>query len=240
VRKWQAVVFDLDDVLYPERDYVLSGFAAVAQWAEVRLNISATEGIGELTEFFDRGVRGNTFNRWLTARGISDDGIVGEMIRVYRDHEPTLTAFPEIPRLLKDLRKSCRLGLLSDGYLGVQQRKISALGLSSYFNSIILTDSLGRQFWKPSEVPFNEAMRRLNSPARKAVYIGDNPLKDFFGARQIGMYTIWLRRESGEYVTFEAPTDRHAPHLVVNSFADLRDALLHVNEARELFFDGAR
>ena len=26
-----AIIFDLDDTLYPERDYVLSGFRAVAQ-----------------------------------------------------------------------------------------------------------------------------------------------------------------------------------------------------------------
>jgi FMN phosphatase YigB (HAD superfamily) len=37
LRDWQGIVFDLDDTLYPERGYVLSGFKAVASCAEARL-----------------------------------------------------------------------------------------------------------------------------------------------------------------------------------------------------------
>jgi putative hydrolase of the HAD superfamily len=38
------LVFDLDDTLYPERQFALSGFAAAGRWAEAEL------GLGGLAE----------------------------------------------------------------------------------------------------------------------------------------------------------------------------------------------
>ena len=57
VPKWRAIVFDLDDTLYPERDYVLSGFRAIARWAAEHLRIPAEDGYRELAELFAAGVR---------------------------------------------------------------------------------------------------------------------------------------------------------------------------------------
>jgi putative hydrolase of the HAD superfamily len=56
----RAVIFDLDDILYPERAYVLSGFHAVAAWAEEQLKIPRRLGFAELRQLFEDGVRGNT------------------------------------------------------------------------------------------------------------------------------------------------------------------------------------
>ena len=70
---WQAIVFDLDDTLYPERAYVLSGFRAVAAWAAGELGLPVTQGFAELRRLFDDGVRGDTFNRWLESHGFQPD-----------------------------------------------------------------------------------------------------------------------------------------------------------------------
>ena len=55
--KLEAVVFDLDDTLYPERSYVLSGFSAVADWAERTLAIPRATVLADLRAYFDSGVR---------------------------------------------------------------------------------------------------------------------------------------------------------------------------------------
>jgi len=70
VPRWRAVVLDLDDTLYPEAAYVRSGFRAVAGRAEGTLGIPAPEGERELVSLFEAGVRGDTFDRWLAARGL--------------------------------------------------------------------------------------------------------------------------------------------------------------------------
>jgi putative hydrolase of the HAD superfamily len=222
--KWQAIVFDMDDTLYPEHTYVLSGFAAVAAWAEQHLNIPQAQGYNELHRFFKQGVRGNTFNHWLSAHGIGEERIP-ELVQVYRDHEPTLQPFPGIEALLQRLRQSYRLGLVSDGYLGVQQRKFKALGLQHYFDAVVFSDEWGRQAWKPSTVPFEAIRERLGTEAIYSIYIGDNPKKDFFGARQIGMHTIWFRMPGSEYGHLQPPTTEHAPHSIVSDVEALQDAL---------------
>lgn len=222
MKKWQAVIFDLDDTLYPERDYVLSGFRAVSTWAETHLGIPAAQGFIELKSLLDTGVRGNTFDRWLTSHQIPANGAVQEMVRIYRNHAPTLTPFPEVPDLLLLLKKTYRLGLLSDGYLEVQQRKLYALRLTHYFDAIVFSDQWGRESWKPSVRPFAEILARLRTDAGVSIYVGDNPTKDFLGARQIGMFTIWVKRPGGFYTSMQPPTANHAPDLTLGSLDELQ------------------
>lgn len=223
--RWQAIVFDLDDTLYPERDYVLGGFRAVAAWAEPRLGLPADRGFAELRSLFEQGVRGDTFNRWLLGHGLDAALLIAEIVRVYREHQPALQPFPEMPKLLHGLRESARLGLVSDGYLDVQRRKLAALGIERYFDAIVFSDEWGRTAWKPSTQPFEAVLRRMDAAAGAAVYVADNPTKDFLGARRAGMSTIWLHRPGGGYAHLCPPTLEHAPDLTVTTPAELAEVL---------------
>jgi len=118
------------------------------------------------------------------------------------------------------------MGLLSDGYLEVQQRKFEALGLASFFEAVLFTDELGRSFWKPHAKPFEVLLQRLciNDP-EKAIYIADNPLKDFLGANKLGMTTIWYHCPDGEYSKLSPPTKAHEPHAEIFSLSELMGVL---------------
>lgn len=216
----KAIVFDMDDTLYPERDFVLSGFQAVAAWASVNLGISESIGSATLFQLYSEGVRNNTFDRWLTIHGIETE-IVPELLDIYRQHPPNISPFPEAIDLLKTLAQSYQIGLVSDGYLAVQQRKWKALGLESFFDAVVFSDSLGRENWKPSMAPFKLVLDRLNISPQFSVYIGDNPRKDFFGARQLGMYTIQFKHSRSEYGNLQPPSPDHCPHLMVDSLAEI-------------------
>jgi len=222
---WQAIVFDLDDTLYPERDYVLSGFKAVAGWAELNLGIPSACGLRELTSLFEEGVRGDTFNLWLARRGLAPAAIVPDLLRVYREHEPELSAFAEVESVMSGLGGRYRLGLVSDGYLGVQQRKWKALGLEGYFDAVVFSDELGREHWKPSPRPFEAVLERLGAEACAAVYVADNPAKDFYGARALGMFTVRVRRPGGEYSSLDPEAPMHAPHVTLNCLTGLEERL---------------
>jgi len=225
VSKWQAIVFDLDDTLYPERDFVLSGFRAVAQWGEMHLGIQRDQGYAHLCALYESGVRGDTFNRWLAAQGIADARLISQLIQVYREHLPRLTPFPEVPDLLTRLHHRYRLGLLSDGYLDVQRRKLVALGLESYFGAIVFSDEWGREAWKPSLKPFQAILQQLKVPASAVIYVADNPLKDFLGARQVGMFTVRIQRSGGEYAHLVPPTPQHAPDHTITDLTELERVL---------------
>ena len=223
---WRAIVFDLDDTLYPERDYVLSGFRAVAAWSDPNLGIPAEQGFAELQALLDQGVRGEIFNRWLERHGLVDDGRVARLVALYRQHEPKISLFPEVTSLLSSLRTRYYLGLLTDGYREVQQRKLAALNLAGYFDAVVFADEWGREAWKPSPVPFYAVLERLGhlSPA-EAVYVADNPTKDFLGARRVGMATVWVRRPTGFYANEEPADLEHHPDICVRRLDELGPAL---------------
>ncbi|NLX10377.1 MAG: HAD family hydrolase [Chloroflexi bacterium] len=231
MNRWQAIVFDLDDTLYPERDYALSGFRAVAHWADSRLGIPAGQGYAELRRMFEQGVRGDTFNRWLAAHGVPADGWIEELVQVYRTHIPVLTPFPEVPALLAALRPHYRIGLVSDGYLDVQRQKFAALRLADYFDAVVFSDEWGREAWKPSIFPFVRVAQMLRVEPRRAMYVADNPTKDFLGARRAGLTTVWCRRAHGEYTHLEPPTDEHEPDWSIPSLAAFENILIRLENS---------
>jgi putative hydrolase of the HAD superfamily len=226
VSKWQAIVFDLDDTLYPERDFVLSGFRAVAQWVETHLSVQRDQGYANLCALYESGVRGDTFNRWLAAQGITGEALIPQLVQVYRQHPPCLIPFHEAPELLIRLHRHYRLGLVSDGYLDVQRRKLAALGLEPHFDAIVFSDEWGRDAWKPSIKPFQAVLHRLDVTPSSAIYVADNPLKDFLGARQVGMFTVRIQHPGGEYAYLAPPTPQHAPDHTINKLTEL-ERLLH-------------
>lgn len=215
------MIFDLDDTLYPEREFVISGFGAAGAWISSNLGLPADQAASELLSLHDGGARGDTFDRWLKDHGFDVRPYVDRLVAAYRRHRPRIEAFPGVPGLLKRLRASHRLGLISDGPYDVQSGKLKALGLGEWFDAVIFSDLYGRDAWKPSTKPFKIALSVLGSPAKEAVYIADNPNKDFLGARELGMASIRVRPEGGYYSLCEPPTPRHAPDIEVGDIADI-------------------
>jgi putative hydrolase of the HAD superfamily len=203
---WRAIAFDLDDTLYPEAEFVRSGFREVGNWSWKTLNRDPYTTFCELVELFENGVRGIVFNTWVARHGLSPN-LIGDMVTVYREHFPTIEPFPGVREMLTDLRREFRLGLLSDGLLAIQERKLSALGIGHLFDTVVFSDRIGREFWKPSVKPFLELLRSLQVTAKETVYIGDNPVKDFVACRQLGMYSIWLQHSSGIYSRLKPESD---------------------------------
>ncbi len=221
----RAVVFDLDDTLYPERAYVLSGFRAVALWCEDRFAIRADHAFDEMCELLDSGVRRDTFDRFCEAHGLDAQASIPEMVRVYRRHQPNLTPYEGVLDMLKRCGERYLLGLVSDGYLDVQQAKLMALGIGPLFDGVVFSDELGRDHWKPSTRPFETISEMLGVQPDQAVYVGENSLKDFLGARRAGMRTIRVLGPAGFYTHEPPPSPEHAADLEIGSLADLEHAL---------------
>lgn len=224
MRPWQAVVFDLDDTLYPESQFVASGMTAVAYWAAQQFAFPEKRTLEQLAELMRRGVDGHTFDHWLAMHGLPQDLAAG-MVDVYRGHEPAISPYPGVVRLLESLRRECRLGMVTDGHWAVQQRKVVALGLDPYFHTIVYTDERGREFWKPSPESFQYVLDRLGVSAAAAIYVGDNPKKDFRGARETGMATVRIRHAGGLHHNLEPATEEDTPVWDVTTIEELNRVL---------------
>ena len=219
----RAVVFDLDDTLYPEIEFVYSGYQAVAEAVRGRLGIEIYD---DLTSLFGAGQRGDLFTPVLRKHlGDVQEPYVEQLVSIYRKHEPILHPYPEVPDLLRKLKPSHRLAIISDGRLCVQQRKLQALHLDGYFDVVIFTDQWGREAWKPSTRSYEAVLERLSVSGMESVYIADNPSKDFHGARRVGMHTIRVRRPGNIYGQLEPPSSEFAPDLEIETLNGLDTAL---------------
>jgi putative hydrolase of the HAD superfamily len=188
------VVFDLDDTLYLECDYVRSGFQHVAQLAAKSAE-EAPDLAAWLWAAFEQGVRGDTFNRLLSAHPtVAARFTPAELVDAYRSHAPSIAFLPGIPDLLARLRaRHLRLGVLSDGALISQRAKAKALGLEEWFDPVLLTASRGDAHVKPGTGGFEWIAAAWGLPHAQLAYIADNPLKDFVAPRKLGWLTVRLR-----------------------------------------------
>jgi len=228
----KAIVFDLDDTLYPERAYVINGFRAVAALAERELGLAAEQCFEELQALFEAGARERTFDTWLRNHGIDPAVRVRAMVRWFRNHEPRISLFPGVLELLSDLRSRHALGLLTDGHSAVQRRKVAALEIARFFDAVVFTDDFGIDHWKPSTQPFALILERLGTAGAEAAYVADNPIKDFVGARAEGMFTIRVRSPLGLYSHLEPPSPTHAPDAEIEDLSDLARLIHHMAPKR--------
>ena len=225
-----TVAFDLDDTLYPEREFVFSGFEAVDKWLQEKHSVHGFADVAR--KIFYTGRRGKIFDEVLPLLGVEPKpNLLASLVEVYRTHEPTLTLFSDAREILEWAAPRFRLALITDGYAEVQARKIRALGLESLISCQIITDELGRAHWKPSPVPYRRVMANYPGPASGYLYVADNPRKDFIGAKQLGWKTIRMRRPEGEHADY-LPTAAEAPDGEITTLLPLRQLLLRGAQVR--------
>jgi putative hydrolase of the HAD superfamily len=216
-------VFDLDDTLFPESEFVQSGFRAVDAWLQETWD---TKGFFEKASAqFEAGTRGNIFDQVLRELCVPAGAeLVRQMVEVYRDHSPRINLFPDARWALDQLSGVCQLGLITDGYLRVQQRKVAALGISKRFASIVYSDLHGHEAWKPSPLPYQQVTRELGCNPDECVYIADNPAKDFITARKLNWLTIRVRRPDGEHTSVRLDA-LHEADIEIANLHELKQAL---------------
>ncbi len=194
-----TVIFDLDDTLYDEIDYCKSGFMAVAEFlVEVSQNHSAQNIFEAFWQQFTAGNHTTTFNVALESLAIEyDNELITQIVNVYRGHTPNIQLPAESREVLDILLRKYDLALLTDGFLPAQQLKVQALDIDHYFKHIVYTEELGREFWKPSPVGFEELIKVLKIKPENAVYVADNCKKDFIAPNKLGLGSVQLMRGAG-------------------------------------------
>ncbi len=186
-----VMVFDLDDTLYQERDYMLSGFRAVARRAASPEVTDAL--VREMEKAYMHGD-----NSMDALAGILDipastrKDVIAEWVEVYRSHIPELTLPDSTASTLQSLcDRGVELALITDGRSHSQRAKIEALGLQRYFAPDNIYISEERGSGKESMEPFAYMVHRYPE-ASGFTYVADNPAKDFLYPNLMGWYTICL------------------------------------------------
>jgi putative hydrolase of the HAD superfamily len=189
-----VVVFDLDDTLYDEVEFVKSGLRAVAGYLQNETYYDF------MTDVFQEEGSGKVFNKLLQAYNISIP--LNKLIEVYRFHEPDIILPIQSEKILKFAQRY-KTALISDGNYKMQQKKFDALGLAKYIEYPILTDLYHTE--KPALKPYEMIMRQFKDEDT-FVYVADNPKKDFIAAEKLGWKGIRYKNPVGIYKQFKSNT----------------------------------
>jgi HAD superfamily hydrolase (TIGR01509 family) len=87
-----------------------------------------------------------------------------------------------------------KVGLLSNfTYAPVVYFSLNQLGVSKYFNTVVVSEENGWR--KPSPNIFRDVLERLRVSADEAVYVGDSPIEDVKGAKDVGFKAVFVRSQ---------------------------------------------
>jgi len=225
----KVLLFDLDDTLYEEKQFAVSGFIKVAEFIEDKFKINKDFFCKILIDIFNESKRGDIFNLALKRVNVTyEEKIIHAIVKIYREHNPKIKLDKDVKLLLVKLRKVYSLGIITDGYFEVQKKKVQALRLEGIFDSIIYTDEYRREYWKPDVLGYKLALEKFRVLPEESIYIGDNPYKDFIGAKKIGISTVRILKSGREYYNvrldkeYEADYEIRELHEIINVLKALK------------------
>ncbi len=186
----KGVIFDLDDTLYSEKNYVKSGYKAVSDYL----------GGGHesrLWKYFESGKP--AIDELLKELQCMEEK--AEVLKVYREHTPDIHLYTGALDMIRELQsRGIKIGIITDGRPVGQRNKIKALGLDKLVDDIIITDELGGiQFRKPCDIAFRIMLTRWRMNPADVMYVGNNVAKDFQAPQQLGMKYVWFKNPDGLY-----------------------------------------
>ena len=223
----RALIFDLDNTLYPEKDFVTSGYQAVARHLANRYGCSYDYAFSSMMTTLDAFGKARVFPALLDR--LPNVSIpLAELVAVYRQHRPLICLYPGYLGLLKDLAHRYRLGVITDGLPDVQQRKVRALGLENVMEKILYTWEYGTEKQKPHPLPFSVMLEALEADPESALYIGDNPDKDCRGAHGVGMKYAEIRN-AAFLDSASGSRNADAPEFIIDTLFQLPQILMQMN-----------
>lgn len=223
----QAIIFDLDDTLYPENDFVRSGYRAVARHVAEACGVPFEAACSSMMASFEASGRESVFPG-LLERFPQISLSLAELVQIYRQHDPSIRLSPDYLSLLESLSQNYRLGIITDGLPSVQEKKVKALGLDSIIEKIIYSWDYGVDRQKPHPYAFSLILEFLQTDPAATLFIGDNPEKDGRGAQNSGMR--YAQIQHSQWKPFRrGTTAQSAPEFVIGTLLQLPQLLQQLN-----------
>ena len=187
----KGIIFDLDDTLYSESDYVRSGYQKIGMY------LGRADAAQHLWNYFCD--KKPAIDAYLSEIDMPEQK--ENCLQIYREQMPDISLYPGVEDMLVSVRsKGIYIGVITDGRPEGQHQKLKALGLENLVDDIIITDELGGpQFRKPCDIAFRIMQLRWKIPYEQMLYVGDNPTKDFQACRQLGMQCVYFNNREGLY-----------------------------------------
>lgn len=189
----QSICFDVDNTLVDRSHAVkcyihelINRFPRLLAYGE---KPSIVEMIAEKDNhgYLDRSEFCQWMSRKFSVLEMSPEAVWMDFSRHLKQH---FYPDPEIVKLLKGLENRYPLYIITNGSKETQLAKLKRSGIDHFFKGIFISGEVGAS--KPNPKIFKMALSKANCKPRQAIYVGDDPINDIWGAARIGMKTCWV------------------------------------------------
>jgi putative hydrolase of the HAD superfamily len=229
--KCKAIIFDMDDTLFLEEEYVLSGFKEVSFFLNLKFGIDARESYKFLKNRFIKHGRKKIFNCLLNRhvqilKGVNINNLIAELVEVYRKHKPDIELNPMVINVLTNIRqKKIKIVIATDGLSTMQENKFVALGLDKLVDNVVYCWS--HDAAKPSKKCFKIAAKMVGVGIEDCMVVGDHPEHDIIPARMLGIKSYRVR--TGRFSNLKNDY-KYPPHLSFSTLEDFfQEVIKHEN-----------
>lgn len=215
-----VLVFDLDDTLYAEFDYKVSGIKSVVRRIA---DLYPQYGVSELETLLD--FKKQDWLDTLCRHCGLNEAEQQSLLWHYRLHTPDIAPYLAAANFAALTKDFAATALISDGRSITQRLKLSALGLSDCFDDILISEAYGSQ--KPDGLRFQTIQNKYAGKDYRFIYIGDNIKKDFITPKRMGWLTIGLEPRS-DNIHIHNPRDfdsEYHPEIWLKSLSRLSDLI---------------
>ncbi len=230
---YNVLIFDLDDTLYKEVDFVISAYKHIDRLLVAEQGLQPNEAFDILIDAFDKA--NNPFdclNEYLIAHGVALPNAIEWMVSEYRNHIPIISLDDETRTMLEHMREiDVPMYIITDGRSFTQRNKIRALRLDDYipWPNVFISEEMGCS--KTDPAAFSEILRRHPSNAEwdvEFVCVGDNPAKDFIVANSLGALSVLLLDDGNNIHPQDIKVDKkHQAKFFIKHFKELDDYIVN-------------
>ncbi len=200
-RPWpQAVLFDLDDTLWPIAPVIIEAEQILFAWLREHAPRVAQQFTIETLRHARLELLARQPEFQLDLGALRRAGLIAAFEQAGEDAGKVELAMTEffaarnavipyddvLPGLLR-LKGRVRIGSVTNGNADLQ-----TIGLARHFDASVAAPSFGVA--KPDPRIFLEACRQLAVAPQDAVYVGDDLLLDVQGAQRAGLRAVWMNR----------------------------------------------
>ena len=231
--QYRAVLFDLDDTLYPyppcneagkraayetfrERGYELDRetFRERYQEArrEVKRELAGTASAHERFLYFKRLIASHADTHRSGDALALGEAYWGAYVETMELSDGVETAFTRLREAGLDV------AIVTNLTTRIQLEKIEQLGIGDQIDYLLTSEETGRE--KPSSVMFTLTLARLDCRPSEALMVGDSPTSDIEGGHAVGLDTVLVNNDAEELTGMEQPDFR------LDSVADVPEVAL--------------
>jgi putative hydrolase of the HAD superfamily len=196
----KAVLFDLDDTLWPIAPTIIRAEALQYEWLTANAPATVAQHSRESMRArrmalaqtdprfrFDLwSLRHTALCEALVAAG-ENPLLADAAMEIFSRERNVVCVYEDVVPGLTRLAQHFTLGTISNGFAD-----LAAIGLAEHFHTSIAAHRLG--FAKPDRRIFRQACEAMQILPHEAIYVGDDPLLDVEGAQKAGLRSVWINR----------------------------------------------